>query len=141
MKEWEGIIESEVRSFGARVYDWQFRGENLRVFIDRDTGVTIELCAEVSRALTRYFSMYNIEVSSPGVERQLRKPEHFMHYLGNKVQVNTNQGAVMGTLEAVNPDAIRVRVVANQVEEIPFSKINSAFLKVTTEELFRRVNE
>jgi ribosome maturation factor RimP len=140
MKEWAGIIESEVRSFGARVYDWRLSGDTLQVFIDTDTGVTIELCAEVSKVLSRYFSDYTVEVSSPGIERPLSKPEHFMRYRDKKIQVNTKQGAIIGTLASVNDDGIQVRISDERVEAIQFSEIKSAFLKVTTEELFRRTN-
>ncbi len=140
MKEWANIIEPEVRSFGARVYDWEVKGETLRVFIDCDTGVTVELCAEVSNALARYFRDWTIEVSSPGVERHLSKPGHFMSSVGRRIQVNTNQGAHIGTIESVNDDGIELRTADERLEAIPFSVMNCAFLKVSTEELFRRTN-
>lgn len=140
MKEWGTIIESEVRSFGARVYDWEVKGETLRVFIDCDTGVTVELCVEVSNALARYFRDRTIEVSSPGIERHLSKPEHFMNSVDRRIQVNTNHGVRIGTVESVNDDGIELRTGDDRLEAIPFSAMNSAFVKVSTEELFRRTN-
>ena len=140
MDDWAGIIEAEVRSFGARLYDWRMTGDVLQVFIDADAGVTIELCAEVTRGLARYFRDRTIEVSSPGIERQLFRPDHYLRVLGKRIQVNTGQGSRTGVLVAVTDDGIELRVADGPSERIPFSNITSAFLKVSTEELFRRSN-
>lgn len=140
MIDMAGIIEAEVRSFGVRLYDWRMAGDTLQVFIDADTGVTIELCAEVTRGLARYFRDRTIEVSSPGIERQLSRPDHFMRVLGKRVQVNTVQGSRTGVLVSVADDALELRIGEESGERIPFSDITNAFLKVSTEELFRRSN-
>jgi ribosome maturation factor RimP len=61
----------------------------LRVFIDQPGGVTHELCARVTALLGRYLEDHTVEVSSPGLERRLRKPEHFRDAVGKKINVKT----------------------------------------------------
>ncbi len=66
----------------------------LRVFIDKEGGVTIDDCADVSKVLNEQLDKYDpveenyiLEVSSPGVERPLKKPEHFIRFKGKLAQV------------------------------------------------------
>lgn len=61
----------------------------LRVFIDHPDGVDHELCARVTGLLDRFLSDHVVEVSSPGLERRLRKPEHFRVVIGEKINVKT----------------------------------------------------
>lgn len=67
----------------------------LRVFIDHPDGVDHELCAKVTGQLDRYLSDHVVEVSSPGIERRLRKPDHFRAVVGEKINVKT-YGPVQG---------------------------------------------
>lgn len=64
-------------------------GGILRVFIDHPDGVTLELCERVTRRLDALRERYAIEVSSPGVERPLTKPDHFRRFLGRRARVRT----------------------------------------------------
>ena len=59
------------------------------VYIDHPDGVDHGLCARVTRVLDDYRSEYTIDVSSPGLERPLRKPEHFSDAIGRRVSVRT----------------------------------------------------
>ncbi len=61
----------------------------LRVFIDHPEGVDHDLCVRVTGLLGRYQEDHRIEVSSPGLERRLRKPEHFQAAAGKKINVRT----------------------------------------------------
>jgi ribosome maturation factor RimP len=61
----------------------------LRVFIDHPDGVDHELCARVTSILRRFLQDYTVEVSSPGVERRLRRPEHFQAAVGEKINLHT----------------------------------------------------
>ena len=64
--------------------------ERFTVFIDRvGTGVDHALCARVTDELRDYLREYTIDVSSPGIERPLRKPEHFRSAVGRKVTLRT----------------------------------------------------
>jgi ribosome maturation factor RimP len=66
-------------------------GGTLRVVIDHPDGVTLDLCAEVTHHLGELREQYAIEVSSPGTERPLVKPEHFRRYVGRRVRVRTRE--------------------------------------------------
>jgi ribosome maturation factor RimP len=61
------------------------------VYVDHPNGVDHALCAEVTRLLDAYRSDYTIDVSSPGPERPVRKPEHFEAAIGKRVAVRTDR--------------------------------------------------
>lgn len=65
--------------------------ERLRVVIDRPDGVDIALCERVTGLLRDLLESYTLEVSSPGPERPLTKPQHFRRYLGRRVRVRTRE--------------------------------------------------
>lgn len=62
-------------------------GARLRVFIDHPDGVTLSLCERVSLLLSDMRDRYTLEVSSPGSERPLTKPDHFRAYVGRRARV------------------------------------------------------
>jgi ribosome maturation factor RimP len=62
-------------------------GSTLRVFIDHPDGVTLALCERVTVALIELRERYTLEVSSPGLERPLTKPEHFRRFVGRRARV------------------------------------------------------
>lgn len=64
-------------------------GEALRVFIDHPDGVNLELCERVTTHLRDLLERFTLEVSSPGADRPLTKPEHFRRFLGRRVKVKT----------------------------------------------------
>src|ERR1700712_2006599 len=61
----------------------------LRLFIDHPHGVTLELCERVTKHLPELRERFALEVSSPGTQRPLTKPEHFRRYIGRKAKVRT----------------------------------------------------
>jgi ribosome maturation factor RimP len=65
--------------------------ERLRLVIDRPEGVDIALCERVTGLLRDLLESYSLEVSSPGPERPLTKPEHFRRYVGRRVRVRTRE--------------------------------------------------
>src|SRR5689334_842039 len=65
--------------------------ERLRLVIDRPSGVDIALCEQVTNLLRDLLETYSLEVSSPGPERPLTKPEHFRRFLGRRVRVRTRE--------------------------------------------------
>jgi ribosome maturation factor RimP len=66
-------------------------GSVLRVFIDHPDGVDLALCERVSHVLEPVRESYSLEVSSPGLERPLTKPEHFRRFVGRRARVRTRQ--------------------------------------------------
>ena len=64
-------------------------GSLVRLFIDHPGGVSLELCERVTAHLTAVREQYALEVSSPGTERPLSKPEHFRRFVGHRARVRT----------------------------------------------------
>jgi ribosome maturation factor RimP len=64
-------------------------GSLVRLFIDHPGGVSLELCERVTSHLTAVREQYALEVSSPGTERPLSKPEHFRRFVGSRARVRT----------------------------------------------------
>ena len=92
------LIRTVVTDTGFELYDLTFvkEGPNwyLRVFIDKDGGVTIDDCETISRAVEKVLDdmdpieqSYILEVSSPGIDRPLKKDADFVRYKGSKVDV------------------------------------------------------
>lgn len=63
----------------------------LRIFIDHPQGVDIALCERVTGALSDLLVSHSLEVSSPGADRPLTRPEHFRRFTGHRAKVRTNQ--------------------------------------------------
>src|ERR671937_556425 len=63
--------------------------ERFTVYVDRAGGVDHALCERVTRVLWDYLREYSVDVSSPGLERPLRKPEHFQRVVGRQVKLKT----------------------------------------------------
>ncbi len=97
----------------VELVDFEVRGQppTLTLFVDRPGGVDLELCASVSQALEDLRERYALEVSSPGLDRRLRKPEHFAAQLGREVAVHMTQPVdgrrnFRGALAAAGQDSI-----------------------------------
>ncbi len=65
------------------------RAPILRIFLDREGGVDVELCARVTRHLRDLLRDYTVEVSSPGPERPLTKLDHYHRFMGSRVRIRT----------------------------------------------------
>jgi ribosome maturation factor RimP len=68
-------------------------GSTLRLFIDHPEGVTLELCERVSERMGDYRDRYALEVSSPGQDRPLTKPQHYSRFLGRRARVRLHDGS------------------------------------------------
>ncbi len=64
-------------------------GKVVRLFIDHPDGVTLALCEQVTALLPEVRERYGLEVSSPGPERPLSKPDHFRRFVGRRARVRT----------------------------------------------------
>lgn len=87
-------------------------GGTLRVFIDHPEGVTLALCERVTHALSPLRERYTLEVSSPGSERPLSKPDHFRRYLGRRARVRVGQPQGGGQGRARGGEAAAAREAA-----------------------------
>ncbi len=102
-------------------------GDTLRVYIDHPDGVTLAHCAEVTEQLGGYRDRYTIEVSSPGDDRPLTKPQHFRRNLGRRAQLRLREardGNKSLTGELVGASDAEVTVSAGGgVVSIPYEQI------------------
>jgi len=115
------------------------RQKILRLYIDHSAGVTHDLCARVSGVVGRaldeadaFEGAYSLEVSSPGIERPLRKRSHFEAQLGKRIYVKTRvpvEGSKIwqGTLLEVGTDEIVVQEAGREAR-IPLGEVASAHL-------------
>ena len=106
--------------------------ERLRIVIDREGGVDLELCERVTRHLRDLLADYALEVSSPGPERPLTKPEHYRRFIGRRARVRTREprdGHKSFTGELVGASDDEVTVAADSgVVSIPYAEINRSNL-------------
>ena len=97
--------------------------ERFTVYVDRPEGVDHALCEEVTRVLWDYLRQYSVDVSSPGFERPLRKPEHFRRFVGRRVKLKTAERAKLrGEVKRAGDDAVTVGVDGDEVH-IPYEQI------------------
>jgi ribosome maturation factor RimP len=84
-------------------------GKLVRLFIDHPKGVTLDLCERVTKLLPEVRERYALEVSSPGPERPLSKPDHFRRYLGQRARVrHDGHSSFTGELLGATDDAVTV---------------------------------
>lgn len=110
----------------------QISGSKVRVFVDHPSGVDLALCERVTNHLRDLLVDYSLEVSSPGPERPLSKPQHFRRYVGRRARVRTRQdhgGRKTFTGELVGASDSEITVAADTgVVSIPYSDINRSNL-------------
>ena len=103
----------------------------IRVFIDHEDGVDHALCERVTHALDSYRAEYGIDVSSPGPDRPLRKPEHFSDVVGARVSVRVEGGRknrYRGVLTQAGDDTITLEAGDAGEIHIPYEAIVRANL-------------
>jgi ribosome maturation factor RimP len=125
-QELTGRIERRVP--GTEVLAVELLGpERFCVYIDHPKGVDHALCEQVTRELDDYRREYAIDVSSPGLERPLRKPAHFERFVGRRVAVRTAReiaGRKRFKGELIGADAQAVHLATDpQPVDIPYDEI------------------
>ena len=98
--------------------------EQFTVFVDREgEAVDLALCEQVTRLLSDYLREYGVDVSSPGPERPVRKPEHFQRALGRQVKLKTDKRTkVRGEIKRADDDAVTLAADSGEVA-IPYEEI------------------
>lgn len=120
------LAERACASLGLELWDVEFGNEGgrrvLRVYADKENGIGISDCEALSRALEPlldtadiYEGAYVLEVSSPGMERTLKKPAHFARYTGEQVEVKLYAArdgvkSYTGTLVSRTDENLTIRV-------------------------------
>jgi ribosome maturation factor RimP len=137
------LVEPFIRAERMELLEVEYRCEShgwvLRLFIDQEDGITADDCARVSQVVgdlldvaDPILNQYHLEVSSPGLNRPLRKLEHFQRHLGSIVDVRTsiyinNRRRFKGKLLDTQPGGITVNCEGH-VFEIPLSLLERARL-------------
>ncbi len=136
------LLEAPIRALGYELVDLEIRtgGQGLlRIYIDQEEGINLDDCESVSRQLSALLDVedpmrgrYVLEVSSPGLNRPLRTPEHFQRYCDHVVRVKLNQSLdgqrnFKGRLVGVEDRDIVVEV-DKQIFRLALSEIASAQL-------------
>lgn len=133
------LLEKTVGALGYQLVDMELanRGRLMRIFIDKADGVDVEDCATVSNHLTRLLVVEGVdydrlEVSSPGLDRPLKRPQDFARFVGARVQVKVRlplngRRRFVGKLQNVGEVGIELDVDGELVS-IAFSEIDKARL-------------
>lgn len=107
----------------------QSGADTLRIFIDHPSGVSLELCERVTRALGELRERFALEVSSPGPRRPLSRPEHFQRFVGRraKVRASVPPRSVVGELVGASERDVTI-AAADGLVAIPYSAIQTSHL-------------
>jgi ribosome maturation factor RimP len=118
----------------------------LRLFIDKDGGVTLDDCTDVSRELSAILDVedivptnYTLEVSSPGLDRPLKKVEDYLRYAGRLIKLRTyepftdddgnKRKTFLGTLEGFQDGSVKMKLKEGQTASIPLERVAKANLE------------
>jgi ribosome maturation factor RimP len=109
---------------GTEVLAVEFSGpERFTVYVDHVQGVDHALCERVTHVLRDYLREYSVDVSSPGLERPVRRPEHFRNAVGRRVALRTQERkSVRGEVVAAGDRSVIVQTGAESVD-IPYDSI------------------
>jgi len=130
-------IAKIVQANGAKLYDTEVVSEFdetiFRVYVTKEGGINLDDCANISNDLSPFLDVhppvggaYRLEVSSPGLERKLSKPEHFANAIGERVKLKVpGQDRLKGILKSANDDSIIIETKHGD-EEYSYSQITKA---------------
>jgi len=148
VEEIRQILDPILKSMGLDLWDLEFQKQGpkwlLRVYIDREigSGVTLGDCEAVSRDLGAALDVediiqhaYTLEVSSPGLDRTLSKPEHFVRFEGSLVKIKTfapvnGEKVFRGRLRGLVGTVVKVELESGETLNIPLSNITKTSLEV-----------
>lgn len=146
----KGIAMPILESMGLELVDIEFgkvgRDAVLRLFIDKEGGVMLDDCADVSRELSMILDVedvitcnYTLEVSSPGLDRPLKKPSDYERFSGRLIKVRTyeplqddkgnKRKTFLGKLEGLFDGVIRMTLTEGQSASIPLDRVAKANLE------------
>ncbi|MEM7764675.1 MAG: ribosome maturation factor RimP [Pseudomonadota bacterium] len=139
----ETLLLPVLEGMGYELVDLEYQGAGkgavLRVYIDGPDGITLDDCAAVSQQISAVLDVedpipgeYNLEISSPGVDRPLKRPAHYEKYTGEQIKVKMQKGypgrlRLKGTLKGLNDGQVLLEV-GDEQHTLPLQKIESARL-------------
>lgn len=149
------LIEPVLANFGYELIEREFVSASgrwvLRLYIDKEGGVTIDDCAFVSHAIEHLIEVeeiipvsYSIEVSSPGTARPIRRKKDFEKFVGSEIRLKTlmpinGRANFKGILEKIDGDDI-VMVVDGAQHRVPLSTLARARLEPETHSADKKIN-
>jgi len=143
------LVTPVAESLGIEVVDVEFvtagRSKVLRVYLDKPGGITLDDCADVSRELSALLDVedfipgrYTLEVSSPGLDRPLKKPSDFVRFKGSLAVVRTRSPMMddagnkrktfRGVIRDVSESSVVIDLTEGQTATIPFAAVAKANL-------------
>ena len=137
----QSILDTTLPGLGYELVDHELTAQGtLRVFIDKEGGITVDDCAAVSNHLSRVFMVENIdyknlEISSPGLDRPLKKAEDFIRFAGSQVKLKTRlpvdgQKNFIGRIEAFDANTQMLTLSFDgKTAHIELSNIDKARIK------------
>ncbi|MPZ92477.1 MAG: ribosome maturation factor RimP [Actinobacteria bacterium] len=143
LEEVSDLAESVVRRRSLSLWDVEMGGSKgsriVRVYVDGDDGVDLDTVAEVSEEISRGLDLrdpiegrYTLEVSSPGLERSLKRPEHYARSVGKQVIVKTksrmvgDSHRVDGTILDARDESVTLRTDQQEEVDVPYEEVKSA---------------
>lgn len=128
----EKLLEKTILDLGYDLYDVKYEKEGkdyyLRIIIDKENGIDINDCERVNNEINDILDeadyikeQYFLEVSSPGIERVLRKEKHFIKQIENKINIKlfkpiNNQKELIGVLKEYNNSEIVIQIDENNIK-------------------------
>ena len=144
--KFEAILRPITEKFQVEIYDVEYVKEGsewyLRAYIDKEGGVTIDDCENVSRAVSEVMDQddfipeaYILEVSSPGLGRTLKKDKHLQKSIGDEVEIKTykpieKQKEFSGILSAFDADTITIVTDEETEQEMTFNRSDVALIRL-----------
>jgi len=137
-------------SMGFELVDIEFvkvgRNAVLRLFIDKDGGITLDDCADLSRELSMILDVedvlpcnYSLEVSSPGLDRPLKKLSDYERFAGRLIKVRTyepqpddkgnRRKTFLGKLDGLIDGVVKITLAEGQTASIPLERVAKANLE------------
>lgn len=137
----QDILDKTLPGLGYECVDYELTPQGiLRIFIDNETGITVEDCATVSNHLSRVFMVEDVdykhlEISSPGLDRPLKKASDFVRFMGSQAKIKTRlpvegQKNFIGKIEGFD-EATQIITVSfdGKTAQIELSNVDKARIK------------
>ena len=145
IKQIEAVVLPALEELGLELVEVQYRREQsgwvLRLFIDKQGGITLDNCAAVSREVSQLLDIedfidqaYSLEVSSPGLDRPLKSMAEFERFVGRKAKIKTlepigGENVFIGKINKTEEESIVLDVGTKEMT-ILFSQVEKARLEV-----------
>jgi ribosome maturation factor RimP len=132
----EALVKPVVEGVGLELVDVSFGREGgrrtLRVIVDREGGVDLDTISRISEKVSRRLDLegfepgpYALEVSTPGIERPLRRPQDFRRAVGERVRARTAEGVVEGSLRSADESEVVIEADGEE-RRLPLEAVTAA---------------